>query len=81
MVPPVSPGAKWSVLADQGTSVEQADGPEDVVAFPSSVRELFHGIQMKQREDGSMVIEAPPRAASMLVDVLEGMAKMLRAAQ
>jgi len=60
-------------------------GEDDMVKDPSSpsppVRELLQGIGVKRREDGSMVIEACPEAASVLADVLEGMAKMLRTAR
>jgi SNF2 family DNA or RNA helicase len=63
---------------DDTAGTEEDDRLDDVTASSPPVRELFRGLQVKRREDGSMVIDAPPEAASALADVLEGMAKMLR---
>ena len=45
---------------------------------PSPVRELFQGIRVKAREDGSMTIEAEPEAAATLAAMFEGMATLLK---
>jgi hypothetical protein len=67
-------------LEVDGEAISPGEDDMEKGVSPSSppVRELLQGIGVKRRADGSMVIEARPEAASVLADVFEEMAKMLR---
>jgi superfamily II DNA/RNA helicase len=47
---------------------------------PADVRGLLSRLEMRRRDDGGLVIEAPPDAADGLAALFEGMASLLRRA-
>jgi hypothetical protein len=47
---------------------------------PADVRGLLSQLEMRRRDDGGLVIEAPPDAADSLAALFEGMASLLRQA-
>ncbi len=70
--------------AELAAAPPQRDAPAvDVPSAPlpaPEVRNLFAQLQIRPRDGGGMVIEAPPQAASTLAALFEGMAQMLRTA-
>jgi hypothetical protein len=61
---------------------EPSDGKIEPRALPSmgEVRQLFAQLEVRRQQNGRVVIEAPPEAASALSALFEGMATLLQAA-
>lgn len=59
---------------------EQGDAARATAAMTSSgdVREFFSQLRVRREASGSVVIEAPPEAASTLGALFEGMAALLQ---
>jgi SNF2 family DNA or RNA helicase len=74
--------------AEEGvaTVLREAEAPRALGAGrpaeppPTDVRGLLSKLEMRRRDDGGLVIEAPPDAADGLAALFEGMASLLRQA-
>ncbi|MGH7858188.1 MAG: hypothetical protein ACREQY_12765, partial [Candidatus Binatia bacterium] len=69
-------------MADSGREGESGTMSATSAGPPSAdaVRELFAGVAVRRRDDGSIAIEARPESAQTLVSLFEGMAGLLRQA-
>jgi hypothetical protein len=72
--------------ASPDTSGAPEPGPSVALDAPAGpqpsgdVDRLFGSVSVRRRDDGGLVIEAPPDAARALVSVFEGMARLMAAA-
>jgi len=71
---PAKPDAIVGTLSDDALPLAP---PALAVDTAAPVRQLFDALRVERGADGSLRIEAPPAAASALVSLFEGMARLL----
>lgn len=67
-------------VAETSPTVTVERGGRPATPSDGEVRDLFSKLRVRREENGNLLIEAPPEAASTLGALFEGMAAMLKAA-
>ncbi len=69
-------GVEAEPTPNNGAALGAAPGPRG----DDDVARLFRAVRVNRRDDGGVVIEAPPEAARVLVSLFEGMSRLMAAA-